>query len=327
METRQFHPIADVFPLMDGEAYHNLVENIRKQGLLEPVILYEGKILDGRNRYRACMEAGVAVRSQDWHGEGGSPAEFVWSKNAERRQLTASQRAMAAQALLPWLKQEAKERQLFTLKQNATVGPNSDQRADQPPMSGNPGKAAEHAAKLAGVGKSIIYEAQQLSRAAETDPTAAELVQRVKAGEMSVDRASKVLARKDGDEHAAALRRSRSRLAVVAPPPREDANEASKARYKSRPVRVLADYVAGLRLEMERQGLTISQDALDAWWEGAEAREWETIKDNLVWFDRACGPLLKFVHWKASRNSVPPMVPVVERAERRDRKSHGGQEA
>lgn len=49
-----FHPIANLFPLMTGDEYLALVEDIRANGLLEPVVLYEGKILDGRNRYNAC---------------------------------------------------------------------------------------------------------------------------------------------------------------------------------------------------------------------------------------------------------------------------------
>lgn len=87
----------------------------------------------------------------------------------------------AAQALLPWLKQEAKERQRISPGRPPEKGsPNSDYLIDQPPMSGHPGKSAEHAAKLTGVGKSLVYAAQHLSRAAETDAKAAELVQQVK---------------------------------------------------------------------------------------------------------------------------------------------------
>ena len=54
--TMMFHNLASIFPLMTEEEYQALVRDIERNGLLEPVWLYEGKIIDGRNRYRACLE-------------------------------------------------------------------------------------------------------------------------------------------------------------------------------------------------------------------------------------------------------------------------------
>ena len=55
----EFHPVSEIFPLMQGEQYDQLVQNIRDNGLLEPIWLHEDQIVDGRNRYRACLDAGV----------------------------------------------------------------------------------------------------------------------------------------------------------------------------------------------------------------------------------------------------------------------------
>jgi ParB-like chromosome segregation protein Spo0J len=56
----EFHPLANIFPLMEGDAFEELVEDIRRHGLRDPIVLFQGQILDGRNRYGACLEADVA---------------------------------------------------------------------------------------------------------------------------------------------------------------------------------------------------------------------------------------------------------------------------
>lgn len=60
--TLEFHPIANCWRLIEGERFTELVDDIRTNGLREPIVLFEDKILDGRNRYRACREAGVEPR-------------------------------------------------------------------------------------------------------------------------------------------------------------------------------------------------------------------------------------------------------------------------
>src|SRR5262245_6638971 len=51
----EFHPLADMFPLMEGEDFDKLVADIGKNGVQNKIVLYQGKILDGRNRYRAML--------------------------------------------------------------------------------------------------------------------------------------------------------------------------------------------------------------------------------------------------------------------------------
>jgi hypothetical protein len=95
-EERAFHPIANIFPLLEGEAFAELVEDIRAHGLREDIVIYEDKILDGRNRYCACLEAGVEP-TETWYG-GDDPAEYVWSKNGVRRHLVLQLRLGQARA-------------------------------------------------------------------------------------------------------------------------------------------------------------------------------------------------------------------------------------
>ena len=90
----KFHEIADLFPLIEGDEFQLLCEDIKKEGLNHPVILLDDEILDGRNRYRACVEVGIEPRYEKFEGE--DPLAFVLSENLHRRHLTISQRAALA---------------------------------------------------------------------------------------------------------------------------------------------------------------------------------------------------------------------------------------
>ncbi len=107
---REFHPAADIFPLMQGEAFDSLVADIREHGLHEPISLFSGKIIDGRNRYRACLEAGVEPRFRQYEGPAEWIVQFILSENLERRHLTSDQRAACAVEALDYERRLAKRR-------------------------------------------------------------------------------------------------------------------------------------------------------------------------------------------------------------------------
>ena len=92
--TLTFHPAADIFPMMPESELAALADDIRANGLREPVWLYEGQILDGRNRYVACQLADVEPATREWMG--ADPVAFVVSMNLHRRHLNESQRGMSA---------------------------------------------------------------------------------------------------------------------------------------------------------------------------------------------------------------------------------------
>ena len=91
----EFHEIANVYPLMSRDAVTELAEDIKKNGLLMPIVVYEDKILDGRNRWAACVHAQVEPHFTPFNGKI-DPLDFVISANDKRRHLTPGQRAAAA---------------------------------------------------------------------------------------------------------------------------------------------------------------------------------------------------------------------------------------
>ena len=93
----QTHPAAELFPEMTGLPLEELKEDISQHGQREPITLLDGKILDGRNRYRACRELGIEPRFDNF--PGGDPVAYVISKNLKRRHLNEAQRASLAAKL------------------------------------------------------------------------------------------------------------------------------------------------------------------------------------------------------------------------------------
>jgi hypothetical protein len=98
-DNLEFHELANVFPMMSDL---ELADDIKKNGLLERITLFEGKILDGRNRYKASKLASYQFTEKDFvsfNGTREQAIELVISKNILRRHLTSDQRAAIAAEL------------------------------------------------------------------------------------------------------------------------------------------------------------------------------------------------------------------------------------
>jgi ParB-like chromosome segregation protein Spo0J len=80
------HPLAEMFPLMVEAELAELTADIEENGLQEAIDLYEGQILDGRNRFAACLRCGVEPRFVEYPGD--DPLRFIISKNLHRRHLS-----------------------------------------------------------------------------------------------------------------------------------------------------------------------------------------------------------------------------------------------
>jgi ParB-like chromosome segregation protein Spo0J len=89
------HPFANMFPMIEGREFDQLRDDIAQRGILEPIRLYQGMILDGRNRYAAAKAAGHQFSVDDfvqWEGTVAEAEAWVISTNLHRRHLSAKQK-------------------------------------------------------------------------------------------------------------------------------------------------------------------------------------------------------------------------------------------
>jgi hypothetical protein len=97
------HPLANTFPMIQGREFEELKADIARHGILEPIRLYQGMILDGRNRYKAATEAGHTFIAKDfvqWEGTLTEAEAWVISTNFRRRQLTNAQKQEVIQLMI-----------------------------------------------------------------------------------------------------------------------------------------------------------------------------------------------------------------------------------
>ena len=273
-----FHPVANIFPLMTGAEYDALVSDIAEHGQREAIWLHtDGRIIDGRNRYRACCDLGLVPECKTWDGSGSLIA-FVVSLNLHRRHLTSSQRAVVALDILPMLEAEARERQLATLKQN-TDSQLVDYREN--------GKSTEQAAAITGTNRQYVSDAKTIAR------DAPDLLDGIRSGDTTITAAKREIKERRREERretnrqiietvptiAEAVELAKFATIVIDPPwdwgDEGDVDQLGRARptYKTMPlyelrelpVGDLADVDCHLYLWITNRSLPKGFDLLDAW--------------------------------------------------------------
>ncbi len=101
----ELHPLCTLFPRLSGAEFESLKNDIRENGLREPIIIHDGMILDGGNRYRACLEIGIEPGVMKFGG--GNLVSYVISANLHRRHLTPGQQAAIVASAQDWSKAQS----------------------------------------------------------------------------------------------------------------------------------------------------------------------------------------------------------------------------
>ena len=180
---KQQHPLSAAYPSMQDDDFVGLVEDIRKHGQRDTATLYDGMVLDGWHRYRACLEIGIPCRFEEF--SGNDPAAFVISKNTHRRQLTAGQRAAAVVAVRAWRPSNSEQ-----------AGQQTDEKVIHKGAPVHPSASVAQMAAESGVGERTIQQAKRGHEAG--------LGEAMRDGKISPKRASEI-AKLPESERAAAI--------------------------------------------------------------------------------------------------------------------------
>ncbi len=172
------HPLSAVWGGMPPEQFAELVDDVREHGLLYPVVVLDGQVLDGWHRYRAALEAGVECPTRKF--VDGDAAGYVIRNNALRRNLTASQRAAMIVKCREWK----------PLGANQNSG--GSEPGSYPPADSSSEASESEMAAEAGTSDRTIRDAKAAERAGLGD--------KVRSGEMSAKAAAKQARKQAGPE-------------------------------------------------------------------------------------------------------------------------------
>ncbi len=194
------HPASAIFPETSEEEHKAMVNDIYEHGLNEEIVLCDDMILDGWNRYRACLAAGVPPKFKQWDHKG-SVLEYVQRKNLIRRHMTQSQRGMVAETierlLAEEIKEETRQRSSDGGKTAGRGRPLKDDGLDEKgfdnsikPLSGTstkPRNSRKEAAKIAEVSEIYVADAKKIVAASP------EVAKEVLQGKKSIPEAKREL--------------------------------------------------------------------------------------------------------------------------------------
>jgi N6-adenosine-specific RNA methylase IME4 len=220
----RFHPLAEIFPLLEGEEFDELAEDIRRHGLHETIVLLDGQILDGRNRYRACIAAGIEPTFTTYCGD--DPVAYVISLNLKRRHLDESQRSMVA-AKLASLRvggnQHSEGLPIGRASELLNVGDRSVARAREvldhgaPELRGAVERGAVSVSAAADV--ATLPEAEQRQIVARGEREILEAAKQIRAGKAEARRAERIARIGEISNSNAPLPQDRKYPVIYADPP------------------------------------------------------------------------------------------------------------
>lgn len=165
---------------LSAEEFSLLEASILSEGCRDPLVVWNGWLLDGHNRYAICSKHGVDYQTFEKHGLRTKTDVKIWmiENQMGKRNTTDFARTALALKLKPLLEQRAKERQISSLKHSdSIVRQNSDERGI---------RTDDAIAKKAGVSRDTVRKVEKI-----IEKAAPEVIEKVRSGEISINAAAK----------------------------------------------------------------------------------------------------------------------------------------
>lgn len=195
----KIHPYCDAFPDLSDEELKALAADIKDNGLQNPVWRYGGKIIDGKNRLKACDIADVKPDYREWSTKSVDPLvidkelfDFVLSQNLKRRHLDASQRSMAAAKLAMEFDKVHPPKKEEKAESNGEVDGKKKDEPKEKQVS-----TLERAAEIMGVSPRSVDSASRVVKSGSTD-----LQEAVERGDVAVSDAAAVAVLSKAEQNA-----------------------------------------------------------------------------------------------------------------------------
>jgi ParB-like chromosome segregation protein Spo0J len=189
------HPAASFFPLIEGEEFDALVMSIKTVGLMNPIVLQDGMLIDGRNRLRAILElqsnhSSIKILTKELETDVKSISEYIFDTNIQRRHLTPDQMASIGYEILPMIQQEREAKRAATQFRAGVSGNPTGKVKEQvavkpsPPAPRDSKKKDEQSTvgQIAKVAKVSHHKARQMVAVAKA----------IEAGELPKETADKI---------------------------------------------------------------------------------------------------------------------------------------
>jgi hypothetical protein len=208
----ELHPFCEMMPPMNDDELQSLVNDIGINGQHDPVVVFDGKILDGRNRHRAHCEIAVDGGSEcgllvrEFTGTEQDAQEYVIAACCQRRSLTKSQKALVAVGLMEKVRDDVHEARRQKLQARAAGRITWDDSgqdlptADKNESSAPPNRVRDVVANMVGVSGRLMGNAKRLAEAAESDEGASADLESVRKGEIGLGKAIENLKGGESDE-------------------------------------------------------------------------------------------------------------------------------
>lgn len=176
------HPYADMFPLLEGFAYVEIMNDIEVHGLAEPIIVTADDVLvDGRNRWQMCQALGITpeVRKLSADTTDEEILNLIVSKNVMRRHLTVNDKTVAAVGYKHHLASITRSGRRPADEED--LSPDGDSSTASPKYRTSVARAADKV----GVGVTTVERALRVER------DAPDLYEKVKNNEMTINGADR----------------------------------------------------------------------------------------------------------------------------------------